>query len=76
MPSTRKQKAKSRRSREYDILSDIESLDMMIGNSDANSIERELRNDYEKGISRPIENKFSMIKTQEVAHLKTMNTII
>ena len=47
MPSTRRQKIKSRRSRELDILSDIENMDVLIGNSDANSIERELRNVYD-----------------------------
>ena len=47
MPSTRRQKVKSRRARELDILSDIENMDVLIGNSDANSIERELRNVYD-----------------------------
>ena len=46
MPSTRRQKVKSRKSRELDILSDIEHMDILIGNSDTNSIERELRNVY------------------------------
>ena len=32
MPSTRKQKAKKKRSRQYDVLSDIENLDVMLGN--------------------------------------------
>ena len=32
MPSTRKQKAKEKRSRQSDVLSDIENLDVMLGN--------------------------------------------
>ena len=42
MPSTRKQKAKSRKSREMDMMSDFENLDVMLGNSNNNPIEREL----------------------------------
>ena len=32
MPSTRKQKAKEKRSRQSDVMSDIENLDVMLGN--------------------------------------------
>ena len=32
MPSTRKQKAKEKRSRQSDVVSDIENLDVMLGN--------------------------------------------
>ena len=32
MPSTRRQKAKARRSREADILSDMENMDILLGN--------------------------------------------
>ena len=32
MPSTRKQKAKERRSRQLDIMSDVENVDVMLGN--------------------------------------------
>ena len=42
MPSTRKQKAKARKSREMDMMSDFEDLDVMLGNSKNNHIEREL----------------------------------
>ena len=41
MPSTRRQKAKARKSREMDILSDIDNLDVMLGNGNTNPIERE-----------------------------------
>ena len=42
MPSTRKQKAKARKSREMDMMSDFENLNVTLGNSNNNSIEREL----------------------------------
>ena len=42
MPSTRKQKAKARKSREMDMMSDFENLDVMLGNGKNNPIEREL----------------------------------
>ena len=44
MPSTRKQKAKARKSREMDMMSDFEKVDVMIGNGNINPIERELSN--------------------------------
>ena len=42
MPSTRRQKAKSRKSRELDMLSDYGNIDVMLGGRSSNSIEREL----------------------------------
>ena len=42
MPSTRRQKAKARRSRELDMLSDYGNMDVMLGEGNSNSIEREL----------------------------------
>ena len=42
MPSTRKQKAKARKSRELDMLSDYGNMDVMLGEGNSNSIEREL----------------------------------
>ena len=44
MPSTRKQKAKARKSREKDMMSDFENMDVMIGNENSNPTERELLN--------------------------------
>ena len=40
MPSTRRQNAKARKSREVDMLSDIENMDVMLGNGSSNPIER------------------------------------
>ena len=42
MPSTRRQKAKPRISREPDMMSDFEHPDVMLGNENNNPIEREL----------------------------------
>ena len=41
MPFTRRQKAKARKSRELDMMSDIDDLDIMLGSSGENPIERE-----------------------------------
>ena len=48
MPSTRKQKAKARKSREMDIMSDYDNLDVMLGNDINNPIERELADAIEQ----------------------------
>ena len=48
MPSTRRQKAKARESRELDMMSDIDNLDIMLGNSGENPIERELADAIEQ----------------------------
>ena len=42
MPSTRRQKAKARKSRDMDMLSDFDNLDVMLGSENNNPIEREL----------------------------------
>ena len=42
MPSTRKQKAKARKSRALDMSSDYGKIDVMLGDGHSNSIEREL----------------------------------
>ena len=41
VPSTRKQKAKEKRSRQSDVMSDIENLDVMLGNYQENEQSRE-----------------------------------
>ena len=48
MPSTRRQKAKARKSREFDMTSDFENLDVMLGNDNNNPIERELADAIEQ----------------------------
>ena len=42
MPSTRKQKTKSGKSREIDILCEYGSMDIMLGERNTNPVEREL----------------------------------
>ena len=44
MPYTRRQKAKARNSREMNMMSDFDNLDIMKGNENINAIERELAN--------------------------------
>ena len=48
MPSTRRRKAKARKSREMDMMSDIDNLDVMLGNGSENPIERELADAIEQ----------------------------
>ena len=54
MPSTRKQKAKERRSRQLDIMSDVENVDVLLGsssriNGEGDQSENELNLDSESG---------------------------
>ena len=42
MPSTRRQKAKARKSREMDMMSDFNNLDVMLRNENINPTERQL----------------------------------
>ena len=56
MPSTRRQKAKARKSRELDMMSDMDNLDVMLGNGNSNPIERELVDAIEQSsVQRVIE---------------------
>ena len=45
MPSTRKQKAKERRSRQLDIMSDVENADVMLGNYSGNIEQNNISDD-------------------------------
>ena len=44
MPSTRRQKAKATKSKEIDMMSAFENMDVVLGNDNLNPIERELSN--------------------------------
>ena len=58
MPSTRRQKAKARKSREMDILSDIENMDVMLGNGSNNPIERGITDAIEQSsVQGDVESK-------------------
>ena len=48
MPSTRRKKTKARKSREMDMMSDFDNMEVMIGNENTNPIERELPNAIEE----------------------------
>ena len=48
MPSIRRQKTKSRKSREMGMMSDMDNLDVMLGYGDSNPIERELADAIEQ----------------------------
>ena len=59
MPSTRKQKAKEKRSRQSDVMSDLENMDILLGNYprkelEIQSNEREVEVDL--GSNRPQQN--------------------
>ena len=53
MPSTRKQRAKERRSRQVDLMSDVEDLDVMLGSYSRNEMESNLVIEMMKWTSRP-----------------------
>ena len=48
MTSTRRQKAKARKSREIHMMSDFDNLDVMLGNENNNPIEREITDAVEQ----------------------------
>ena len=47
MPSTREQKAKEKRSRQLDVMSDLESMNVMLGNYSGNHSDEELNENIE-----------------------------
>ena len=47
MPSTRKQNARQKRSRQSDEMCDIENVDIMLGNYPGNGLESQLDEDFE-----------------------------
>ena len=77
MPSTRRQKAKARKSRELDMLSDYDNMDVMLGDGNSNSIERELdslinvpdgRRDY-----GPFPNRENSSQENEIRNINNQN---
>ena len=42
MPPTRKQKAKEKKSRQSDVMSDLENVDIMLGNYSRNKLDSQL----------------------------------
>ena len=47
MPSTRNQKAKEKRSRQSDVMSDLEDMNVMLGNYPGNCSDEELNENIE-----------------------------
>ena len=66
MPSTRRQKAKARKSREMDMMSDFDNLDVIVGNQNDNHnpIEWELANVIEES-PVPGDNESNMYSRNE-----------
>ena len=55
MPSTRKQKAKEKRSRQSDVMSDIENLDVMLGSfqrDNSEMLDRTSENEIDSELNR------------------------
>ena len=77
MPSTRKQKAKSRKSREMDILSEYGSMDVVLGGDNSNSIERELDSiiNVPEGHQDPqsLPNRESSFQENEIRDIENRN---
>ena len=62
MPSTRRQKAKARRSTEKDLLSDFDIMDVVSGDENHNLIEWELVNTINGSVSHLDTEAFSKIR--------------
>ena len=56
MPSTRRQKAKSRRSREADIMSDYENMDVMLGSGRLDDLNEDIDSLTARSSQRDREN--------------------
>ena len=64
MPSTRKQKAREKRSRQPDVMSDLENMNVMLGNYSRNHSDVELNEKIEMD-SRSNETRTDMIRNCE-----------
>ena len=63
MPTTKKQKSKARKSKEADVLSDIENLDIMFG---SNHLEREESN-FSNSVHRPECPRYNALVNHDVS---------
>ena len=74
MPSTRRQKAKARKSREMDMMSDLDNLDVMLGNGSDNPKERELASAIEQSsVQGDIEDELYQKMIIGISPLKMIN---
>ena len=62
MPSTRKQKAKEKRSRQSDVMSDLENMKVMLGNYSGNQPDEELNENIE------VDSRFNGTRTDMVSN--------
>ena len=65
MPFTRRQKAKARKCREMDMMSDFENMDVIIGSDSVNPIERELSNVIGNAESH-CDNEFNFYRLEKI----------
>ena len=72
MPSTRKQKAKEKRSRQSDVISDIENLDVMLGSYQRENSEP--RNEKDEKMSDPGSNRREGLIQNENEYRSYLNT--
>ena len=64
MPSTRRQKTKTRKSRDADLLSDIENLDVMLGSPHFGDIEGDIRDGFEDRNERQSTSQENEIRSE------------
>ena len=73
MPSTRKQKAKEKRSRHSDVMSDIENLDVMLGNY-THDENRDQEAIDQRGIDPESERRQQTLDQSETNYISLLNT--
>ena len=64
MPSTRKQKAREKRSRQSDVMSDLENMNVMLGNYPENQSDADLNENVEVD-SRSNGTRTDMVRNRE-----------
>ena len=83
MSSTRRKKANASKSREVDMMSEFDNIDLMVGNDNINPIERELANTIEGPTShydteynshpwRTFRNEINLRLSQEMDSMMSM----
>ena len=86
MPSIRKQKAREKRSRQSDVLSDVENLDVMLGSHSRNELAEQKKNSeidldletgrQQQGTSRTDKSFRSLLKPTQVKTAKLPQRLI
>ena len=70
MPSTRKQKAKEKRSRQSDVMSDLENMNIMLGNYSGNHSDEELNENPD------LDSRSNGIRTDMVRNCEDFRTLL